>query len=367
MKKKKIIVITNHSYMLWQFRRELIAKLQEQHEVVLLMPFVGHEEDFQKMGLRCLNIQLERRGSNPLKDIHLLKTYRRILKEEMPDLVITYSIKPNIYAGLICNKLKIPFGANIQGLGSAFQSDRMARLVTPFYRMSMSKAQVVFFENEGNAEECYRRKIVSQDKAKVLNGAGINLEHYFYQEYPENEKIHFLYLGRIMKEKGIEELFAAADRLHKDGVSFVLDLVGFFEDEYKGQEHRFTDREYVKFHGFQSESRPFYGNADCVVLPSYHEGMSNVLLEAASSGRPLIASDIPGCREAVDEGTTGYLVKTKDVDSLYEAMRKMADLSAEQRSVLGRNGRTKMEREFDKAEVVAETIKALGIQASAAP
>lgn len=357
--KKKIMVITNHSYMLWQFRRELIAKLQESYEVILVMPFVGHEEDFQNMGLKCMDVQLERRGSNPLKDFKLMNTYRDILKAERPDLVITYSIKPNIYAGLACGKLGIPFCANVQGLGTAFESKGMAQFVTMLYKKALSKASIVFFENQANAGEFCKRGIINNEKIKVLNGAGINLKHYELQEYPDNPVIHFLYLGRIMVEKGIEELFVAADRLEAEGENFVLDLVGFFEEEYKDRANDLIRRKYVEFHGFQSESRPYYGKADCVVLASYHEGMSNVLLEAASTGRPLITSNIPGCKEAVDEGETGYLVKAKDPDHLYQAMKSMVKLTREQRENMGRKGRAKMEREFAKEEVVAETIKAL--------
>lgn len=359
--KKKILIITNHSYMLWRFRRELIAELARKHEVVLSMPFVKHEEDFQAMGLRCIKTDIDRRGINPFTDLKLLKIYHQIMKEEKPDLVITYSIKPNIYAGLVCCWQKIPYCANVQGLGTAFQKAGLAQFVTWLYRLAFRKVQTVFFENEGNALEFRKRKILPPQKQVVLHGAGVNLEDYQQQPYPKNEKVHFLYLGRIMKEKGMDELFDAVQRLAAEGQTFVLDLAGFFEEEYKEQVEELQEKGIVKFHGFIEEPRPCYAAADCIVLPSYHEGMSNVLLEAAAIGRPLIASDIPGCREAVDHGKSGLLVTVQDSGSLYRAMKQILEIPRLERAAMGLAGRRKMEEEFRKEVVVEQTIRALGV------
>ncbi len=356
----KILILTNHSYMLWRFRRALIAQLMADHQVVLSMPFVGHEADFQAMGLRCIETPIDRRGINPVTDLKLLSTYRRMLRTEQPDLVITYSIKPNIYAGLACAQLGIPFCANVQGLGTAFQKPGLAQLVTALYRLAFRKVRCVFFENESNAREFLDRRILPPEKQRILKGAGITLEDYPCQPYPENEPFRFLYLGRIMREKGMDELFNAVERLHREGEKFALDLVGFFEDSYKARVEALCDAGIARFHGFQQDPRPYYAQADSVVLPSYHEGMSNVLLEAAATGRPVITSHIPGCREAVTEGETGLLVTVRDTDSLYEAMKRMLHLSREQRAEMGCLGREKMAREFRKEQVVRQTIEALG-------
>lgn len=359
--RKKILIITNHSYMLWQFRRELIAALMQDYEVILSMPFVGHEDDFRHMGIRCIKTDVDRRGINPATDFRLLRTYDHMIKKVQPDLVITYSIKPNIYAGLVCGRLGVPFCANVQGLGTAFQKAGLAQFVTLLYKLAFRKIRTVFFENEVNAAEFQKRHIIPSGKQTVLHGAGINLEHYALQPYPQNEPVHFLYLGRIMKEKGMDELFSAVRRLHSDGKGFVLDLVGFFEDEYKEEVEKLVENGIAVFHGFQEDPRAFYAAADCIVLPSYHEGMSNVLLEAASTGRPLITSDIPGCREAVDDKTSGFLVKVKNSSSLYSAMEQFLDMPPAQRRDMGLAGRRKMEREFRKEVVVRETIQALGL------
>ena len=342
--------------MLWQFRRELIFELMKDNEVILSMPFVGHEEDFKQKELRCIETKIDRRGINPLTDLNLLRTYRKILKKELPDLVITYSIKPNIYAGWLCGQMGIPFCANVQGLGTAFQKKGLAQFVTFLYKIAFRNVKTVFFENEANAAEFQKRHIIPIEKRTILHGAGINLEYYSLQPYPDNEKVHFLYLGRIMKEKGMDELFQAVRALHKTYNNFILDLVGFFEDEYKEQVEELQKKEIVIFHGFKEDPRPYYAAADCIILPSYHEGMSNVLLEAAATGRPLITSDIPGCREAVDPQTTGLLVKVKDSQALMKAMEQILTMTPEQRKIMGQAGRQKMEKEFRKELVVEETI-----------
>lgn len=357
----KFLVITNHSYMLWQFRREVIAELQKRGEVVLSMPFVGHEDDFAAMGCKCMQTDVDRRGINPVTDFKLYQTYKKLLKSEQPDMVITYSIKPNIYAGYACRKMGIPYCVNVQGLGTAFQKEPIAAAVTLMYRAALKKAKTVFFENQGNAAEFVRRGIVPAEQETVLSGAGVNLDVYRQQPYPpEEDGIHFLFLGRIMREKGVDELFEAAKGLKKKyGEKVVFDLVGFFEDEYKETVERLAADGVVKFHGFQSDPKPFYGGCHCVVLPSYHEGMSNVLLEAAATGRAVITTDIHGCKEAVDDGESGFLCKKKDSADLENCLERFIHLDTAARERMGLQGRRKMEAEFDKKTVVNETIAAM--------
>ena len=358
--RKKILIITNHSYMLYRFRLELLQKLSEKDEVILSMPFVGHENDFQKLGFSCIETKLERRGMNPFKDYSLVKEYHRQLKELHPDLVITFSIKPNIYAGWLCGKMGIPYAAVVQGLGSAFEHPILSRVVSLLYRLALRKALVVFFENDTNAQYFIQRNLVSFAKTKVLPGAGVNLETYPYTPYPKNDLFRFAYIGRIMKEKGISELFAACEILRNKGYHFILDLVGFYEDELKDIYKKEVDQQVINGHaddhGFKEDPRPYYEMADCIVMPSYHEGMSNVLLEASAMGRPVITTDIPGCKEAVEDGVTGLLVEARDVSSLAEAMESMLKKSHKQREEMGKQGRKKMEESFDKNKVVEEAI-----------
>lgn len=359
----KFLIITNHSYMLWQFRRELIRELLKKGEVVISMPFVGHEEDFAAMGCRCIETDIERRGMNPWREWHLFTSYWHLLNKEKPDLVITYSIKPNLYAGMLCQWMKIPYAANVQGLGTAFQSRKMAAAVSMAYRMALRKARTVFFENTGNASVFLQRRILPKRKITLLHGAGVNLQEYPFKPYPpENDGIIFLYLGRIMQEKGVDELFSAMRQLKDEyGEGVCFDFVGFFEDDYKETVETLDREGVIRFYGFQENPKPFYASAHCVVLPSWHEGMSNVLLEGASTGRALICSDIPGCREAVADGKSGFLAEVKNSESLYKAMKRFLSLSLEERAQMGRIGHIKMERQFDRSHVVEKTLEALKI------
>ena len=172
----KILIITNHSYMFYRFRLELVQELMKNHEVVLSMPFVGHEDDFRAMGIRCINTDLDRRSINPKKDLKLFRTYQKLIKREKPDLVITYSIKPNIYGGVACSLAGVPYCANVQGLGSAFERKGLAQLVTLLYRIAFRKVRTVFFENRVDAVEFQKMIGLPAEKQTILNGAGIDMD-----------------------------------------------------------------------------------------------------------------------------------------------------------------------------------------------
>lgn len=357
---KKVLIITNHSFMFWQFRRELVSTMVEQgYQVTLAVPFGDRVKDLRGLGCELIDTPMDRRSVSPIKELVLYRQYRQIIRQLKPDVVVTYSIKPNVYGGRICSNLGIPYCVNVQGLGTAFQKPSSAWVASGMYRMSLKHARVVFFENQANAVYFRERGIVPAEKQMILNGAGINLDFYARKPYPGNEPVHFLYLGRVMREKGVEELFTAVRRLHREGYPFFLDVVGFFEDEYADQVAELEEMGICRFYGFQMDARPYYEAADCVVLPSYHEGMSNVLLEAAAIGRPLITSDIPGCREAVDEGVSGFTCPVKNADALYETMKRFLSLSPEQRAEMGNAGHRKMRAQFDRRDVIAQTLGAV--------
>ena len=354
---KKILIVTNHSYMLYRFREELIDRLLKEYNVVISTPFTGHESDLKKMGCKCICTNIDRRGINPLKDLKLMGFYRKMLAKEKPDAVITYSIKPNIYVGTLCRFKKIPYFVNVQGLGSAFESKKLAVLASAMYKVGVKKARAVFFENSGDAQVFINRHIIKREKIEVLAGAGINLEKYEYKEFPKEDVRHFLYLGRIMKEKGIDEWFYAVEKLKKEyGDKIMFDMVGFFEDEYKEKVEQLQKKGVIVFHGFKKDPVPYYEQAACVVLPSYHEGMSNVLLEASAIGRPIITSNIPGCREAVLEGESGFLCPPSNREELYKAMKKIMNMTTEELEEMGKKGREYIAMHFEKKMVVNKTV-----------
>ena len=359
----QILILANHSGGLYDFRKDLIAELKKHANVTVAVPHNDRWEELHKLADKVIELSVDRRGMNPLHDSKLFKQYRAILNEVKPELVLTYTIKPNIYGGLACRMAHIPYAVNITGLGSAIENGGWLKwFVLTLYKPALKGAKVVFFENTGNRDTLVAAGVVPSGRDVVLNGAGVNLEDYPYQPYPSEGAVRFLFVGRVMHEKGVDELFAAAKRMNHeygDGVEF--HIVGSFEEAYKPVMDKLEQSGVVKYHGYQSDMKPFYAMASCIVLPSYHEGMSNVLLEAAASGRPLITSDIPGCREAVENDVSGYLSPTKDADALYDAMQRFAKQPESWRAEMGRRARARMEQKFSKTAVVAETINHLEI------
>ena len=359
--KKQIAILANHSGGLYDFRKDLISELKKYASVTVAVPHNDRWDELLHLADRVIELPIDRRGMNPLHDSKLFHQYRAILKEVKPDLVLTYTIKPNIYGGVACRMAHIPYAVNITGLGSAIENGGwLKKLVLALYKPALKGARVVFFENAENRNTLAATGVVPKGRDVVLNGAGVNLEDYPYQPYPQEGAVRFLFVGRVMHEKGVDELFAAAKRMKQeygDGVEF--HIVGSFEEEYKPRIDELEKAGVVKYHGYQSDMKRFYAMASCVVLPSYHEGMSNVLLEAAASGRPLITSDIPGCREAVEPGVSGYLCPARDADALYAVMRQFLELPPAQRAAMGAASHDWIARNFDKKAVVAETVAAL--------
>lgn len=361
---KRIVIIANNDLGLYRFRKDLLAALTEAgHEVYILLPDGDFVSDLVQLGCNFICTPLDRRGMNPLRDGKLFHGYRVLLKKIKPDLVITYTVKPNIYGGLACRMSHIPYAVNITGLGSAIENGGwLKKFVLALYKPALKGAKQVFFENAGNRDKLVAAGVVPKNRDVVLNGAGVNLEDYPYLPYTQDEPVRFLFVGRVMREKGVDELFSAARRMKSEsGEAVEFHLVGSFEESYRPLTDELEQQGIIKYHGYQTDMKPFYAMADCVVLPSYHEGMSNVLLEAAATGRPVITSDIPGCREAVEDGVSGLLCEAKNADSLYEAMRRFAQLPNSRRSEMGQCGRKRMERLFGKASVVADTIEHLEI------
>lgn len=354
----RILILANNDVGLYKFRKELLQKLLELgYDVILSLPDGKLIEKLEDIGCKCVLTDIDRRGVNPLTDIGLLLAYKRLFKQIKPELVLTYTIKPNIYGGIMCRLFKLPYAVNITGLGTAFQKDGiLKKLVIFLYKLALKRAKVVFFENTGNQQEFLKYKIVREEKTCVLNGAGVNLEEYPFCKYPECDTVRFLFIGRIMKEKGVEELFAVAEKIKLEYENVFFDVVGPMEDDYKERLEMLIRSGIIKYHGYQEDVRPFIRKCHCLVLPSYHEGMANTLLEAGAMGRPLITSRIHGCMEAVIEGENGYLVEPKNVEQLYDFVHSFLKLSYGEKICMGRKSRQHIENVFDKQMVVQQTI-----------
>lgn len=357
----KILILANHYLTLRIFRRELIQELSKNHEVVISIPEDEKEymDELRSFGARLVyEKNMDRRAINPVKDLKLISSYKKLLKEEKPDRVITYTIKCNIYGAWACKSLNIPCYCNVTGLGSAFYNGGIIKTITSvMYKCSMNKAKVVFLENKGNEKTLLDMNIFRPEQTFVLNGAGVNLEKFPFTEYPANEnKISFLFFARIMKEKGVDELFYAIEKLADEYDNLEFNFIGIYEDEYENKVKTLEDKGLIRYYGFQKDVVPFIQKSNCVILPSYHEGMANTLLESASIGRPIITSKIHGCMEAVVDNKSGLLAKACNKEDLYEKIRQFIEMPYKEKKDMGNCAREHMENNFDKYGVVRRTM-----------
>ena len=357
----KILILANDAVGLYQFRKELIEELLKENTVLISLPYGERVEKLKRMGCLFIQMPFERRSVNPFNDLRLLKGYFSLIKKQKPDLIITYTIKPNIYGGLVCRLRKIQYAVNITGLGTAFQKQGMLRrFVILMYKVSLKKAKVVFFENIENCRIFINEGIICEKQVCLLNGAGVNLKQYNLVEYPKNDAVtRFLFIGRVMKEKGIDELFDAMRLLQEEGIKCTLDVLGGCEEDYEERIRKYEGEGWLHYYGYQKDVRPFILNCHCFVLPSWHEGMANTNLESAAMGRPVITSDIHGCKEAVKNGISGYLIEKRNSNDLSIMMKKFVELSYNERKKMGMEGRIYMEEHFDKIDVVKKTINKL--------
>ncbi len=354
----KILFLVNHEVTLYYFRMELLKSLVDDgNEVYLSMPRQEHAEVFEKMGCKIIETPITQYGMNPVKEYKLIKIYKRILKELSPDIVLTYTIKPALYGGIACAAKKVPYILAITGMGGAFERGALFKaVITALYRFATRSVGCMIFENRANSEffECLG---IAKGRHLVVSGAGVNLEKHRFEEYSEEKGTKLLFVGRMMRDKGIFELCDAVKKARETVPDLTLDIIGWCEKECEELKDSFTDDGGIHYLGWQEDVHSFVKNCHAVVLPSYHEGMANALLEASASGRPVLASNIPGCRETFDDKVTGVGFEARNTESLYEAIMYFAALGNEERAEMGRLARQKMEREFDRKKVVEEYKK----------
>ena len=350
-----ILVLTNNFVGLHSFRKEVVkALLNKGNEVVISAPYDDKRVYFEEFGCRLINTQFNRKGTNPIKDLVLMLRYRQLLKQVKPDVVLSYTIKPNLYGGMACQICHIPQMANITGLGTAVETPGwLQKLTILLYRIGLRKAHTVFFQNNANREFCLKNGMVTGHNV-LLPGSGVNLQYHSMQDYPaETESIKFVFISRLLKEKGIEEYFAAAKVIKNRYPTTEFHVVGWCEDAYSEKLKVLQDKGVIVYHGPVGDVRPMIGMANCTVHPSFYpEGMSNVLLESCAAGRPIITTNRPGCGEVVDDGINGLVVKQQDSNDLVEKIERFIKLPYEQKKQMGQNARKKVEKEFDRQIVI---------------
>lgn len=350
-----VLILANSSGGLYDFRNEMLSELLKKHTVTVSVPDDVCTKELVAEGCTVVHTSINRRGMNPREDLKLFRAYKKLLRECKPDLVLLYTIKPNIYGGLACRLLKIPYLSTITGLGSTFQKESfLKKLIVCMYRTALKKADCVFFQNEENQRIFIQCGIFGK-KSTLVNGSGVNVEKHVFEPYPQAENTRFLFVGRIMREKGIEELLKAAKLLHSEKISF--ELLGYCDEDYTERLETLEKEGVIVQHGFQKDVHSYLKAASALVLPTYHEGMSNVLMEASATGRPVIATRISGCQELFEEGITGFGCEPQSAESLVDALKRFLALSTEERAEMGRNARRKMEREFDRKQVTDVYIR----------
>lgn len=365
----KVLILANNDVGLYKFRKELIKELinpgsyiaerkAESYEVFISLPEGEFIDELKKLGCQFFNTPVDRHGVNPKTELKLMMRYRYMLKKIKPDIVLGYTIKPNIYGAIAAYQEKIPFIANITGLGTAIEHGGIKEQVIIFlYRIALRNVQKVFFQNQENCKYMISKRVI-HSSYEILPGSGVNLMINCFEEYPPdtNEYI-FTVIGRIMKDKGIDEILKAVKFVKKKYPYVKFRIIGFFDDAYQEIIERAVKEEIIEYIPQQKNIHPFIAESHAIIHASYHEGMSNVLLEAAATGRPVIASNIPGCIETFEPNVTGIAFKVKDADDLTKAILKFIKLSYQEKKTMGYLGRERMVQLFDRTIVVKKYIE----------
>lgn len=355
---KKILLIGNNDTGLYKFRLELIQRLlDENYGVYVSTPYGEYIPELEKLGCRYIPLEYDRAGKNPLQELRLLAAYSHIIRKGRFDAVLLYTIKPTLYAGLVCRMRKVPYLANITGLSTVLVDTKVLSSVCfVLYRQALRRAGMVFFQNKANMDLFVKRKAVS-GRRKLIPGSGVNLSQHPYEAYAEDGRLRILYVGRITKVKGMDEWLEAIRLLHSKWDDLSFEMVGECDAGYREQIGHMHSQGMLSYHGVSREPHGHMKKAQAVIMPSYGEGMSNVLLEASACGRPILASDVPGCSEILIEGVTGLRFKPHSVSGIVEAVERFRSLSWEQREQMGRKGREHVESHFSRGIVVNEYMK----------
>ena len=351
---KKILILVNHDVVIYNFRKELVERLlKDNYEVYISSPYGERINDLVNMGCKYIEANISRHGTNVIEDLKLIRYYLKIIKKIKPDVVLTYTIKPNIYGGIACRFLNVPYIANITGLGTAVENPGlMQKLTITLYRIAFKDINCIFFQNVENMN-FFEQKNLYNDKHKLLPGSGVNLKHFTVLDYPSEETIEFAFISRIMKEKGIDQYIEAAEYIRNKYPNTKFHICGFCEEDYEEKLKELEEKDIVEYHGMLRDIREILSKTHCTIHPSYYpEGMSNVLLESAACGRPVITTNRSGCRETLEDGITGYLVEQKNSKDLIEKIERFINMKYIDKKDIGLKERKKVKNEFDRNIVV---------------
>ena len=356
---KKIIAILNcHDDDVFCFRKEIIDDLADAGYMVLIScPYGERIEKIKRNNVIYEDISIDRRGTNPFRDYQLYHSYKKLFKRYKPIVVLTFTIKPNIYGGLASRKLGIPYINNITGLGSAYEKGGLLKqTIILLYKIVLNSAYYVLFQNETNKRTIVEAGVLQHKRYEVIPGSGVNLERFKYRDYPKSKSIVFNYIGRVMKDKNIDDFIYIAQRLHKKYDNVVFNIIGFIEQRESRYEKVLDELEkqkIIKYLGPQMDVRPSIEESHAIIHPStYGEGLSNVLLESAAIGRVLIAARVPGCMEIVKDGVNGFLFEPNNREMMVELVERFIKLPLKQKEEMGKASRKIVEEKYSRKIVV---------------
>ncbi len=360
----KVFVAANTDSGVLRVRSELIAELLAQHfEVVVMAPAGNSYSKLVDMGCRFISVKIDLHGLNPLSDLSTYSRFVSILKKEKPDVVLLFSTKPNIYCGIACRFLKVPAVMNITGMGSALGNKGVIQsIMIQLYRLACNGKNMkrIFFQNDNSLIFFRNNRIGDSSIYERIPGSGVNLEQYQVLDFPNTKTVDFLFVARVMKQKGIDQYIEAARIVRQRYPDAIFHVLGDCNDDYKTILEEENQKGTIVYHGRVNNIIDYQKHSQCTIQPSYYpEGMSNVILEAAACGRPVITTDHPGCREGVEDGITGLIVPIKDADALSNAIIRIIEMSRDERITMGRRGRIKMEKEFDRKFVTNAYLRVL--------
>lgn len=359
MKKKRILFLANHFITLYSFRKEMInAMVRQGHELYLSLPKSDENKYFEDLGCHIIETEIDRRGVNPIKDIRLILFYKKMIPQVNPDIIFSYTIKPNIYGTLVSNG-KYRQVCNITGTGATFlKHSLVSSICEVLYKLSIKRCYKVFFQNTGDRDFFIKEGLVKNNYA-MLPGSGCNLQQHTFKPLPEGNEIRFIFIGRVMKLKGIDQYLQAAEIIRKKYPNTKFFIAGWNEQpDYMRLVEEAQKAGWVEYIGFRKDIDQWIEKCHCTILPSHGgEGVPNVLLESAATGRICIGSKINGTMDVIEDGKTGFLFNTGDGEDLARKIEKFILLSPELRSAMGRAGREKVEHEFDRHIVVNAYMK----------
>jgi glycosyltransferase involved in cell wall biosynthesis len=365
----KVAITLNTSWNIYNFRMSLIkALLKDGHDVVAIAPHDEYTVKLVEAGCDFEDVTMDSRGASPIRDTGLTFELYNIYNRVRPDIILHYTIKPNIYGTLAAAMLRIPVINNVSGLGTIFlNEDWISKIALSLYRFSFRFPKKVFFQNQEDYQLFMDKNLIQRNICEVIPGSGIDLDQFTPhppKEKAEGEPFEFLMISRLIIDKGIREYVAAAAILQERGMNAKFNLLGKLDELHSRgisseELNEWIEEGYINYLGSTDDVRPFINNADCVVLPSYREGTPRTLLEAAASAKPIVASNVPGCNNIVDHRLNGILCKVKDEEDLALKMKEMYYMAPDLRSEMGLRGREIVERRFDHNIVIERYLKAI--------